>query len=136
MFSHIMVPIDLRMPPSVAKAMKVAAEQAKLHGAKISLVHVTMEQIREGKTDGKAGAQLQDLTDKLAAETGCEVEAVPVHSVDTVAEINGILSQTAAELGVDLVVMGTHMPSILDYVFSSHASHLVLHSDASVFVVR
>ena len=50
MFSHIMVPIDLRMPPSVAKAMKVAAEQAKLHGAKISLVHVTMEQIKEGKT--------------------------------------------------------------------------------------
>ncbi|AHC99388.1 universal stress protein [Leisingera methylohalidivorans] len=136
MFKHIMVPVDLHMPPTVKKALDVAADFAKNHGARVTLVHVTDQQVRRGHTVGSSGDELADLASKVAAQTGAKVEGLPIYSVDVGAEIDSILSRTAKELEVDLVVMGTHMPGILDYVFSSHASHLVLHSETSVFVVR
>ncbi|WP_323777279.1 universal stress protein [Leisingera sp.] len=136
MFKHIMVPVDLHMPSTVKKALDVAADFAKNHGARVTLVHVTDQQVRRGHTVGSSGDELADLASKMAEQTGAKVEGLPIYSVDVGAEIDSILPRTAKELEVDLVVMGTHMPGILDYVFSSHASHLVLHSETSVFVVR
>ncbi|WP_264212090.1 universal stress protein [Leisingera thetidis] len=136
MFHHIMVPVDLHLPPTVVKAMDVAADFAKNHGSRVTLVHVTDQQIHGAHTVGPSGDELAALASKMAEQTGARVEGLPIYSVDVGAEIDSILPRTAKELEVDLVVMGTHMPGILDYVFSSHASHLVLHSEASVFVVR
>lgn len=136
MFKHIMVPVDMQLPAPVAKALDVAVDLAKLHGSRVTLVNVTGRHIHETQ-DGKALSDALDtLADKLSAKTGGTVEAMAVFSVDVGAEIDSILSRTAKELEADLVVMGAHMPQLLDYVFSSHASHLVQHTAASVFVVR
>ena len=136
MFKHIMVPVDLHMPPAVKKALNVAADFAANHGSRVTLVHVTDEQIEGTHTLGPSGDQLAALAGRMAESSGARVEGLPVHSVDVGSEMDSILARTAKELEVDLIVIATHMPGILDYVFSSHASHLVLHSEISVFVVR
>lgn len=136
MFKHIMVPVDLHMPPAVVKALDVAADFASSHGSRVTLVHVTDQQVKGAHTLGSSGEELAALASKMAESSGSSVEALPIHSVDVGSEIDSILTRTAKELQADLIVIATHMPGILDYVFSSHASHLVLHSEISVFVVR
>ncbi|MCB4457549.1 universal stress protein [Leisingera sp. McT4-56] len=136
MFKHIMVPVDLHMPPAVKKAINVAADFAKNHGSRVTLVHVTDQQVKGAHTVGSSGDELAALASKVAESSGARVEGLPIYSVDVGSEIDSILTRTAKELEVDLIVVATHMPGILDYVFSSHASHLVLHSEISVFVVR
>ena len=39
-------------------------------------------------------------------------------------------------LGVDLVVMASHVPGFREYIFHSNAGFLASHTDLSVFVVR
>ena len=47
-----------------------------------------------------------------------------------------VLMKAVADTNADLVVMASHAPGLMDYVFSTHAGHMAIHSKASVFVVR
>jgi len=43
---------------------------------------------------------------------------------------------TIDEIGADLVVMQSHLPGLVDYVWPSNGGKIAGHSRASVFVVR
>ena len=133
MYKHIMFPVDLHLPPEVRKARDVAAQIAKWQGAKITIVSVSGTQ-----SDGPAepDGELKGFADQLAETSGSEVGFRNIHSVDVGAELDGDLTRTADEIGADLIVVGTHAPRIMDYVFSSHAGYLAKHASVSVFVVR
>ncbi len=55
---------------------------------------------------------------------------------DPAADLDRALDRELHELGVDLVVMASHLPGLRDYVFHSNAGFLASHTDLSVFVVR
>lgn len=137
MFDHIMVPIDLHMPPEVGKAMNVAAELAQWQGAKLSLVSVT------GPTVGDAPHTLETIQEALAkiagqlTEQGIDkIETFNITSNDVAVEVDGDLTRAAEQIGADLIVVGTHAPRLTDYILSSHAGYLAKHASMSVLVVR
>lgn len=137
MFNHIMIPVDLHMPPEVRKATALAAEIAKWQNARITIVSVTGTQPGDAtQSDASIARELSDLAGGLAQQSGAKVETRNIHSVDVAAEVDGDLMRAAEDIGADLIVVGTHAPRITDYIFSSHAGHLAQHAKVSVFVVR
>ncbi|WP_377193139.1 universal stress protein [Ruegeria meonggei] len=137
MFSHIMFPVDLHLPPEVRRAAEVAAEVAKWQSAKITVVSVTGSQPGDPvQTHAAINKELSAFTEHLAKDSGVEVDCRNIHSVDVAAEVDSALNHAAEEIGADLIVVGTHAPRITDYIFSSHAGYLVKHSKVSVFAVR
>ncbi|MBO9410885.1 MULTISPECIES: universal stress protein [unclassified Ruegeria] len=137
MYSHIMFPVDLHLPPEVRKAADVAAEVAKWQAAKITVVSVTGTQPGDlVQTDATVNQELKAFAEQLSTKSGSEVAFRNIHSVDVAAEVDGDLARAAEEIGADLIVVGTHAPRITDYIFSSHAGYLANHAKMSVFVVR
>lgn len=137
MYKHIMLPVDLHLPPEVRKATDVAQQVAKWQGAKITVVSVTGTELGQAnKTESAIEEDLSDFADQLASQSGSEVDFRNIHSVDAAAEVDGDLTRAAEDIGADLIVVGTHAPRITDYIFSSHAGYLAKHAKVSVFVVR
>lgn len=137
MFDSIMVPVDLHMDPMVSKAMDVAGDLAKLYDAKITLVSVTGSVVTEAPhTPEKARAALSAIATSLETKTGISVAAHNITSPDVPAEVDSALMRAVDNVGADLVVVGSHVPGLVEYMFSSHAGKLASHSKVSVFVVR
>ena len=44
--------------------------------------------------------------------------------------------RVAREMPADLIVMASHGPAAMDYLLGSNSSHVTLHPDCSVYVVR
>lgn len=141
MFKHILVPVDLRLPDPVSKALDVAMEMARIEGARMTLVNVsggaTGETVNDAAAEEVMTSLARKIEDRIACKTGgVKVEGITVHSNDVAAEVDSILARTVRETGADLVIAGSHAPRLLDYITASHAGYLVRHSKASVFVVR
>ncbi len=137
MFHHIMIPVDLHLPPEVKRAFEVATELARWQQAKVTIVSVTGTQPGDPtQTDASIKEKLADLAGQMTAACGANVATRNIHSNDVAVEVDDDLTRVAEEIGADLIVVGTHAPRITDYVFSSHAGHLAKHSSVSVFVVR
>jgi len=81
-------------------------------------------------------AKLDAFAAELAAESGVQVDAQTEVIGDPVADLDKALDRQFHELGVDLVVMASHVPGFREYIFHSNAGFLASHTDLSVFVVR
>ena len=145
MFNKILVPVEaLRLSEADAKAVAqksidIAAGLAKLYGSK--LVIGTVEPIPEPPVS-PVGATLSyeiDVETPLKAFVAAEAERLgmaleSVHRPSSV--VSAGIRDMVEEFGVDLVVMSTHAPSMMDWLFGSNAAATALHTDCSVFVVR
>lgn len=136
MFKHIMIPVDLRLSDPVPKALQLAINLARQEAAQLTLVNVYGEVASDAPEGQEATKMLADLARDIGEGLGREVDGIAVYSTDIAAEVDKILAVTAQDIDADLVVVGSHAPRLLDYIFTSHAGHLALHSKASVFVVR
>jgi len=137
LYRHIGVPVDLAHRDKLGKALATATDLAKCYGARVTLVAVT------GPAPGEAAhnpkefrAKLDAFAAELAAESGVEVDAQTEVIGDPVADLDKALDSQFHELGVDLVVMASHVPGFREYIFHSNAGFLASHTDLSVFVVR
>jgi len=137
MYKHIMVPVDLRHPDTMQKALLAAAELAKLWGAEAHLVSVS------GAPTSDVAHDPEEFADKLrrfAADAsrhyGVTFRARAELTADPAVDLDTTLRDAVAELGADLVVMASHVPTLWDYLVASHAGHLASHAEVSVFVVR
>ncbi|MET4127490.1 universal stress protein [Roseovarius sp. MBR-6] len=137
MFSNIMVPVDLVHKDRLAKALAVAGDMAKRHGAKITVVSVGGELPGAlGHTPGEFATTVKAFAEELRATHGAEVEARPIISHDPAVETTAALMQAIDETGADLVIMASHVPGFLEHIFSSHGGYIAQHAPVSVFVVR
>ncbi len=137
MFSNIMVPVDLVHKDTLSKALAVAGDMAKHYGAKITVVSVGGELPSElGHTPGEFAATVEAFAKELRDTHRVEVEARPIVSHDPAVETTAALMQAIDETGTDLVIMASHVPGILEHVFSSHGGYIAQHARASVLVVR
>jgi nucleotide-binding universal stress UspA family protein len=137
MYKNIMVPVDLSHADQLGKALATAADLARLYNAKLSAVGVVSTAPGPVAHDPvEYTAKLRDFCSDLTDKHGVTFEAVSVTSHDPAVDLDDRLKQTAEELGVDLVVMASHVPGFLDHFFASKAGYLATHVAISVFIVR
>ncbi len=137
MFSKIMVPVDLRHPERMQKALRTAADLARLYSAGVCYVGVTSPEPSDlGHTPQEFAARLAGFAKGEAAQHGHDATSHMVVSHDPTVELDKTLLGTVEELGADLVIMATHDPNVTDYIWSSHGGALALHSPASIMLVR
>ncbi|MBF9036476.1 universal stress protein [Rhodobacterales bacterium HKCCE2091] len=135
MYTHIMAPVDLGHAGRLDRALKVAADLAKLYGADITYVGVTgNEPSSVAHTPAEFTQKLEAFAETQAAGTGVPAKARAITAHDPAVDLDGILARAVDEIDADLVVMGTHLPGRMDW--PSHGGKLASHSKASVFLVR
>lgn len=137
MFSRIMVPVDLAHRDALGKAIDLACSMAREHKAELCFVSVSGELPSEiAKSSSDYGEKLQEFADRKAEEYAISAKALNLSSADPEAEIDRKLLSAIEQIGADLVVMASHQPGLMEYIFSSHGGYIAAHAKVSVFVVR
>ena len=137
MFSKIMVPIDMNHSDKLTKAIDVACAMGRDQKAEVCFVSVSGEMPSgTARSAGEYGEKLQQFADRKAEEYAITTRAINLKSVDPEAEIDRKLLKTITDLGADLVVMASHKPGLMEYIFSSHGGYIAQHAKVSVFLVR
>lgn len=140
MYKKILVPVDLGEPGMVKLALEAAEALAKAEGADLRLVNVQPlvpvafvdyippnfdEELREGAEKDLAA---------LAQNVG-----LPRERVSSAVRFGAVYPEVLAEgeqWGADLIVVGSHRPTMATYLLGSNAKTIVRHAKCSVLVVR
>ncbi len=80
--------------------------------------------------------KLEAFAQDEAKKHGHDATSKAYTSHDPTVDVDDTLLKAVKDIGADLVVMASHAPNILDYVWPSNGGKVAEHSDASVFVVR
>ena len=137
MFHKIMVPVDLVHKNTLDKALDVAGDMAKRYNAKIEVVSVGGNLPSElGHTPDEFAKTVNDFAARLRDRFGVQVNAEAITAHDPEVETTSSLMKAIDETGADLVIMASHVPGVLEHIFSSHGGYIAQHAKCSVFVVR
>ena len=137
MINKIMVPDDLAQLGALEKALTGAADLSRHYGAALCYVGVTTSQPSAvARTPAEYEAKLKAFAHGHAPDSGHEPTARVYNSHDPSADLDDILVKAIDDVGADLVVMGTHLPTHLDAVMPSTGDKIAKHTEASVFLVR
>lgn len=140
MFDKILVPIDLAEPEMTKLGVDAALSLAKPAKAQLRLVHVqplvpiaVLDYIPPNFDD-----ELRAQTEKDLADTAARIDH-PKDLVSTQVRFGSVYPEVLAEAeewGADLIVVGSHRPSMATYLIGSDAASIVRHAKCSVLVVR
>ncbi|MCX7328064.1 MAG: universal stress protein [Hyphomicrobiales bacterium] len=140
MFKTIVVPIDLADVAVAKPALDAAIELARMSGGDLrlvtvrSLMPVTYMEYVPVDFDATAKAEAEAELKLLAASL-----ALPKNKVSTVVRVGSVYGEVLEEAkasGADLIVVGSHRPSMATYLIGSNAGTIVRHATCSVLVVR
>lgn len=145
----ILVPVDLDHESSWRRALPTAVDQARLMGGKVHLMnvvpHITAgldwRYAIRGETGGTLDYNVKDLQKAAKKRLGeLMAQYVPPELQGKVLVPHGTIYdeivQAADRLGVDLIVMASHRPSLKDYLLGPNAARVARHARASVHIVR
>jgi nucleotide-binding universal stress UspA family protein len=140
MFKKILIPIDLTELEVARPALDTAVELALSSTAVLRLIAVEtllpasfMEYVPpefDKSQEERAIRALEEISGNLA---------VPKERVSRTVRFGGIYVEILAEAedwGADLIVIGSHRPSMATYLIGSNAKTIVRHAKCSVLVVR
>ncbi len=137
MYSKIMIPVDIRHTDQMNKALSVAVDIAKLYGAQLHIVGVGQS------TPSEVAHTPTEYAEKLTAFAAERSKALGVTftphteiSHDLAIDLDNVLKRTADAIGIDLIIMGSHVPGFAEHFFASNAGYLASHASMSVLVVR
>ena len=137
MYSKIMVPVDLAHKGDLDKALKTAADLAKHYQIPVCYVGVTSALASSVAHNPKEFAdKLEAFAQDEAKKHGHDASSKSYTSHDPTVDVDDTLLKAVKDIGADLVVMASHAPNVLDYVWPSNGGKVAEHSKASVFVVR
>lgn len=137
MYKKILVPVDLTHAENLTKALGVGAELAKTWKAELCYVGVTPTTPSPvAQSPEEYGRKLAAFAEDQGKRHDVKTDSVYCVSTDPAIDINKELRKAIEESGADLVVMASHIPNVLDYVWASHGGWIAEHSDTSVFIVR
>jgi nucleotide-binding universal stress UspA family protein len=140
MFKTVLVPVDLAEVEASRHALAKATELAKSGDASIRLIYVrsllpvTYMEFMPPTFD----SEQQDEADKKLAEIAATID-LPTDRVSAVVRLGSIYNEVldeAEKTGADLIVIGSHRPTMATYLLGSNASTIVRHAKSSVLVVR
>jgi nucleotide-binding universal stress UspA family protein len=125
MLSKILVPIDPEHGAYVDEVLRIAAELATAHDARVELLTiipagpVIVSQFLPESYETMASKRAEEELAALVARMGAAAERAH-----------------AEKIGADLIVIGSHKPDVTDYLLGSTAARVVRHANCSVYVVR
>jgi nucleotide-binding universal stress UspA family protein len=140
MFKTILVPVDVEDIEVARPAIEKALKLAEASGAAVRLLNVVMtipasytdfipdnyeEEAREA-----CEAKLKDIASKLP---------LSAERLSWKARSGGVYPEILAEAeewGADLIVLGSHRPSMATYFLGSNAKTVARHAKCSVLIVR
>lgn len=140
MFKTILVPVDLGELEAAQPALDKAVELAALGEGSIRLVYVrnivpvTYMEFMPPAFD----QEQQDEAEKKLAQFAATVK-MPAERVSAVVRLGSVYNEVLDETektGADLIVIGSHRPSMATYLLGSNAATIVRHARCSVLVVR
>jgi nucleotide-binding universal stress UspA family protein len=140
MFKTILVPVDLGEVEAAKPAIDKAGELAESSGGSLRLIYVraivpvTYMEFMPPAFD----EEQQEQADAKLAEVAAGV-ALPAERVSAVVRLGSVYAEVldeAEQTGADLIVVGSHRPTMATYLLGSNASTIVRHARCSVLVVR
>ncbi len=140
MFKSILIPVDLAETEASKKALEQAAALAKASGGKLRLVYVrsvmpvTYMEFVPQSFDTEQQSECEEVLAQITAKV-----PLPADKVSAVVRLGSVYNEVldeADKIGADLIVIGSHRPSMATYLLGSNASAIVRHASASVLVVR
>jgi nucleotide-binding universal stress UspA family protein len=137
MFRKIMVPVDLAHLAKLDKALKCAADLGRLY--EIPVIYAGVTTPVPGKlahNPKEYAARLEAFAAEKAEVEGIEAGAYAITSHDPTSDLDPSLIRAADDIEADLIVMASHVPNLMDYVWPSNGGTVAAHSKVSVFVVR
>lgn len=140
MYAKILVPVDL-VDVDVAKpALEKAAALANAGSGQLRLVNVmslvpaAYLDYMPANYDVQERSRAEEDIKTLAASSG-----MPADKVSTIVRLGAIYHEVLGEAkdwGADLIVIGSHDPTLATYLIGSNAANIVRHAHCSVLVVR
>ncbi len=134
MYKHILVPMAL--DHGIGERTIEIARTLLAEGGKITALHV------HEAPNNTVGAWVDEsvikkgfdsaqthMDDRAAAMDGVTAITVQGHSGRTIVD-------TATQLNVDCIVLGSHKPGLIDYLLGSTAARVVRHAPCAVHVTR
>ena len=140
MFKSSLVPVAILAVDTARPALARATALAEASGGTVRLVHVrslvplTYMEFVPSTLDEEQQRDAEDRLAKLAASV--ELPAERVSSVVRLGSVYAEVLEEAERTGADLVVVGSHRPSMATYLLGSNAATIVRHATCSVLVVR
>ncbi len=138
MFQQIMIPVDLTHVERLEKALKTAADLAKLYDLPVCYVGVSANTPGAVAHNPKEfSAKMEQFSQDQASKYGLsKFTSAAYICTDPAVDLDRTLLKAAKEHRADLVVMASHVPGMAEHIFASNAGYFAAHSDASVLVVR
>ncbi len=140
MFKSILVPIDLADIEIARAALDQAVELATASGGNLrlitvrSLLPVTYMEYVPADFDSTSRAEAETELKALAGGLALPRDRVSV--TVRIGSIYGEVLDEAKQCHADLIVVGSHRPSMASYLLGSNAKTIVRHAVCSVLVVR
>jgi nucleotide-binding universal stress UspA family protein len=140
MYKKILIPVDLADDSSWQNALPAAVKFARLFDASI-LVATVVRDVRAywetGYMPDAYEALFSRSEQKLATIVNAEIPSgVSVETKVAHGSIHREILRIAQDEQVDLIIMASHSPGVLDYLLGPNAAHVVRHARCSVLVVR
>lgn len=137
MFKKIMTPVDLAHEGDLGKALDCTAALARQNDAEVVYVGVTAAAPSAmAHNPEEFAAKLDAFAKSQADKHGLKASAEMVMSHDPRSDVDQVLVKAAADTGADLVVMASHVPNALDYIWPSNGGRVAEHAKCTVMVVR
>jgi nucleotide-binding universal stress UspA family protein len=140
MFKSILVPIDVAHKSSWQTAIPEAVEKAKAAHGKLAVLTVVREMtaILGGV---RSRLQLQSLMDEARGQLSAIVREYRTDGLKIAEEVrfgsigHEILA-AATNRRINLIIMASHRPEMLDYLIGPNAAHVAVHAKCSVLILR
>lgn len=139
MFKNILVPIDTDESDVAEPGVQFAAQLATLTNGAVRMIHILPSAPRLQEF---LPAQFQVDREKTALEKMKEMAKkanVPIDFFSVTVRSGSVYDEVLAEAeawSADLIVVGSHSPSMSTYLLGSNAQNIVRHANCSVLVIR
>jgi universal stress protein F len=140
MFKRILVPVDIDDVETSRPALDKAVALAETSGGTIRLIYVRslvpMTFMEFVPPNFDAAQQAEAETRLVALVESIRLPRERVSSVVTLGGVYHDVLGEAEKMRADLIVVGSHRPTMATYLLGSNAATIVRHAKCSVLVVR
>jgi nucleotide-binding universal stress UspA family protein len=139
-YNSVLVPVDIAEPDTARPAIARAVDLAHASHGTIRLIYVrsilpvTYMEFVPPDFDAEQQREAEQKLAEIAA--GIPLPTERVSAVVTMGSVYNDVLQEAEKSAADLIVVGSHRPSMATYLIGSNAARIVRHAKCSVLVVR